>query len=278
MKNEIYLFIETSVGNLAIPFKRLRNLDELTVRYKDNHDLVFNLMNALGIQIDESLIRDVYVYYHYSKKDKETGKIDEGSYQLPIKYSEDNYDLDSVEYMYGKYLIDDKSRIKKSKVKYVSYEPLQNFIKNNKPISDSDIVFSAHLYLLSDYRKNRDIYFMLKYVGYKVKIKKVKPRKAVLGDRSINGLSSSNDYFANLIARVKNNPEEYDKVMEEIAGYDLEDISKLIDGESKIVDGIIDSSKISNLDIYELASLAELKPEELLIIASPFQKNNGRKR
>lgn len=278
MKSEIYLFIETKKGNLAIPFKRLKGLDEFTVRYKNNQDLVLNLMNALNISMELDQVIDVYVYYHYFKKDKNSGNIEEGSYQLPIKYSEDNYDMDSVEEAYSKYLIDDKSRIKKTGVKYVSYGPLQDYLVDNKPIRNSDIEFAAHLYLLSDYRKNRDIYFMLKYAGYKVRTKKVKTSKAILGERSIENLSSSNDYFASLIARVKNNPDDYDEVMEEMSSYDLDDIKNWLDGDSKLVDGIVDSSKLSNLDIYELAVLTGLKLEELLVIADAFVKDCGRSR
>ena len=84
MNGKISLCVCTSVGEFKIPFATIRQLDMFTVRYKNKNELIESLVRILNLPVDIDDVYDIRMQYVYSDK------------YLPIKYSEDNYNTESV--------------------------------------------------------------------------------------------------------------------------------------------------------------------------------------
>ena len=259
MNNKVILKIITSNDeDINIPFMRLQELDDYTVHFDNQESLVGKLISLLEIPIDTSQVRHVLVECTPTSRN---GKPYKAKY-LPIKYKKDNYDSNNLKKVFADYLIEDYDRIKEFDIRYISSKPIQDYLYGNGTLTPYDIYHAVESYFERDsYGKKRSAYFTLKKNKRKVYIRRVDN----IHLREKNPLLKAtydDEYLDNLARYARQGEEEYDYVMDIIAGSDIEDLErKTTDKHYGVVDSVYDSMKddITKLELFTRRNIYELR-------------------
>lgn len=259
MNNKVILKIITSNDeDINIPFMRLQELDDYTVRFDNQESLVGKLISLLEIPIDTSQVRHVLVECTPTSRN---GKPYKAKY-LPIKYKKDNYDSNNLKKVFADYLIEDYDRIKEFDIRYISSKPIQDYLYGNGTLTPYNIYHAVESYFERDsYGKKRSAYFTLKKNKRKVYIRRVEN----IHLREKNPLLKAtfdDEYLDNLARYARQGEEEYDYVMDIIAGSDIEDLErKTTDKHYGVVDSVYDSMKddITKLELFTRRNIYELR-------------------
>lgn len=284
MNRGINLYMETSMGIISIPFVGLREVDLFTTSYNSRFDkddlnnkskLLDVLINVLKLPISVNDIGRVYLSY----EDIESVEFNYDTC-LPIRYSKDNYNIDSLIENFSLFLKRDRSRLDYPGIKNVGMNTYGDFSIDT--ISERNIDIIANLFLDNNYKRMREVYFYLTEIDsptekYNIKIDKMKDE---INDRKeISKLESSEDSFVQYLIELSSRDRNKSGiVMDEFSKIELEDVRKELGNDSKyIFDGL--SSKNNNIekDIANLEECTGINIEILRDICSS-QINNGRGR
>ena len=259
MNNKVILKIITSNDeDINIPFMRLQELDDYTIHFNNQEELVGKLISLLDIPIDVMQVRHVLVECTPTSRN---GKPYKAKY-LPIKYKKDNYDSNNLKKVFADYLIEDYDRIKEFDIRYISSKPIQDYLYGNGTLTPYNIYHAVESYFERDsYGKKRSAYFTLKKNKRKVYIRRVEN----IHLREKNPLLKAtfdDEYLDNLARYARQGEEEYDYVMDIIAGSDIEEIErKTTDKHYGVVDSVYDSMKddITKLELFTRRNIYELR-------------------
>lgn len=269
MGKEIYLKIDTCNGVITIPFKTIEDADKFTVIYSNMGELVNSLIKILGLKIDLYDVSAVYL-----TNDKYKTELDDKCF--PIKYSRDNFNYRSLFDAFVTYIKNDPDRILTTNMRYVKSKEILDFY-DSRMIDAYQIEKAVRAYFNgTGYKRKRDTYFMIKDDdSIRIKIDKVNLDSGIDRRNLSQYYSGNDDYFSHLIELAQTKPEMYEKVIDEIAQSDIEEMTSLLkcDGYG-IVDGTSDSLVSIKCKISLLEETTGLSVDEL-------QKNHtgfGRKR
>lgn len=259
MNNKVILKIITSNDeDINIPFMKLQELDDYTIHFNNQEELVGKLISLLDIPIDVMQVRHVLVECTPTSRN---GKPYKAKY-LPIKYRKDNYDSNNLKKVFADYLIEDYDRIKEFDIRYISSKPIQDYLYGNGTLTPYNIYHAVESYFERDsYGKKRSAYFTLKKNKRKVYIRRVDN----IHLREKNPLLKAtfdDEYLDNLARYARQGEEEYDYVMDIIAGSDIEEIErKTTDKHYGVVDSVYDSMKddITKLELFTRRNIYELR-------------------
>ena len=264
MKKEINLYMETSVGIIAIPFVGIKEVDLFTTCYNSRFDkdglnnkskLLDILVNILKLPISVNDIGRVYL--SYEDIDSVTFNYDTC---LPVKYSKDNYNKDSLIENFSLFLKRDRNRLKYPFIRNVLLNVSGDFKVTT--VSEKNIDIIAKLFLEKNYRRMRDVYFYLSEIDspierYNIKIDKVLDNSSVNDRWEISKLDSSEDSFIEyLIELSSRNSDNTGNIRDEFSKMELEDIRRELRDNSKyIFDGLNNIDK-NNME-KDIANLEE---------------------
>lgn len=264
MGKEVCLNIETSKGLIVIPFLGLRELDYFTVGYKNSFELVNSLCKILDLSISTF---DVIRIYISSDKYKDTRNSSLGY----IKYRDDNYNVESVREMFSLYLRQDHRRIRYCDIRYVTTEGMIKF-NGGDSISDNEIKLAVNAFLGNNYKKQRDIYFLIKDFGG-VRTEKLSDDYLEEYTVNLSKLESKEDdiyqYFVDLSSRGE---KELSIAMDELSKTELEDIGRMLSYE-KVFDGIDKKDDVVSEDREALEVLTGMSVKSLKKLLSGFCNN-----
>ena len=257
MEKRAMLNIKTINGNYVIPFLDLKKLDGFTAGFQDEEEMIGALNRILDLSIEMEEIININIS---SDRYKER----EGSSLSCIKYSNDNWNIDSLRDVFSLYLRQNHKRIRNCDVRHVNTDSMLRF-QAGMPISDKGIELAVKVFLNMDYKKQRDTYFMIRDFG------NIRIDKSIreIEDTKKNNLSSSesyNDEFIQYLIELAGRGEEYlDKAMEELSRVDLEGISRTLEkGGLGIFDGLgVLSSDNFDEDAYVLVEYTGMSIDEL---------------
>lgn len=168
---EVYLVLEYERKKIYIPFSKLEYVDAFTCGYEDKLELceIINKYLELGIPKDEML--DAYLSESIYKVNDDMQEFNNRS--LAIKYKHDNYDIDDLKNKLASFM-----KYKKDKI-YI-FRGLKQVVKNyknkyrgDKTLLDADYNKIAKAYIGVDYKRQKECYFKLKDMNYKIKINKL---------------------------------------------------------------------------------------------------------
>ena len=259
MENKVFLNIDTKRGMVVIPFDSLKKLDLFTIGYDNELQLINSLSKILELDLK---IEDVLNIYISGKRFEHT----RNSSLNCIKYSSDNYNIDSLGDMLSLYLKQDHRRIRYCDVRFVKIDSMIRFNAGYQ-ISDKDIDFAVKVFLNNkekdNYKKQRDMYFLVKKFG------NVKSDKLSRGERdrlSLSEMNAQGDSFVQyLVELAGRDNDKLVKALDELSKVDLEDISRLMDGKNYApFDGLVnnDETEIEE-DRYALEMLTNLRIDEI---------------
>ena len=257
--NKVILKIITiNDEDINVPFVKLHELDGYTILFNNQKELVEKLISLLEIPVDSTQVRHVLVECTPINKN---GKPYKAKY-LPIKYRGDNYDSNNLKKVFVDYLLEDYDRIKEFDIRHISSKPIQDYLYGNGTLTPYNIYHAVESYFERDsYCKKRDVYFTLKKNKRKVYIREVDD----IHLREKNPLlkaSFDDEYLDSLARYARQGEEEYDYVMDIIAGSDIEDLErKTTDKHYGVVDAVYDSMKddITKLELFTRRSIYELR-------------------
>lgn len=239
MDKEIYLKLETYKGILTIPFPDIFLADMFTVSYSNMGELVESLIKMLGLEIEIYDVENVYLSF-----DKYNRGID--SECLPVKYSTDNFNFESLKDAFVMYLQEDTDRILSTDVRYVKSVDMNTFLET-RMLNKYEIERLVRAFFGKGlgYKRKREIYFLLKDYGkFNILIDKVKMNFHV--DRQKLSIYSNgcDDYLNYLLELSARSPEDFERAMDEIGQSDLEEVRELLtDHGYGIVDGVSNGEK-----------------------------------
>lgn len=268
MGNRVFLNIETKNGLVMIPFLGLKELDYFTIGFENDEQLITSLSKMLDLSLN---VEDVFRIYITGNRYKDT----KNSSLLCIKYREDNYNIESLKEMFSLYLKQDHRRIKNCDIRFVVTKGMVDFI-GGKSISDHDIDCAVDAFLKKDYKKQRDVYFMIKdFASIRVdKLGKVERSRTEL-----NMLDAEEDSFVQNLIECASRGEDVDRILDEMALIDLEDISRVLSGSKKdIFDGLTDEEVEDLEDVYSLEALTGMSLEEIKKFQTGYNFGNGFRR
>ena len=240
MNKRINLYMETSMGIVCIPFIGLKEVDLFTTCYNSRLDkdglnnkskLLDVLVNILELPIFVNDIGRVYLSY----EDIESVEFNYDTC-LPIKYSKDNYNVDSLIENFSLFLKRDRCRLNYPGIRNVGINAIGDFRVDT--IDDRSIDIIARKFLNNNYKRMRDVYFYLNELDspverYNIKIDKVLDRDEFNYRKEISKLDSSDDNFIEyLIGLASKNKEDSGMVMDEFSKMELEDIRRDMGSDS----------------------------------------------
>lgn len=257
--NKVILKIITSNDeDINIPFIRLQELDDYTMLFDNQEELVGKLISLLETPINTKQVRHVLVECTPTNKNGRPYKAK----CLPIKYRKDNYDSNNLKKVFADYLIGDYDRIKEFDIRYISSKPIQDYLYGSGTLTPYNIYHAVESFFERDsYGKKRSVYFTLKKNKCKVHIREVDD----IYLREKNPLlkaSFDDEYLDNLARYARQGEEEYDYVMDIIAGNDIEELErKTTDKHYGVIDSVYDSMKddIKILELFTRKSIYELR-------------------
>lgn len=269
-KKEIYLKIDTYDGVITIPFKNLEEVDKFTVMYSNMAELINSLIRILNLKIDLYDVSSVYL-----TRDKYKREIDTDC--LPVKYSSDNFNYQSLHDAFVAYINADLGRILSTDLRYLRTREIAKFF-DSRYIDPYEVDRAVRSFFDgTGYKRKRDTYFMIRdEEGVKIKIDKVEIKRST-GRKNLSQYydEKEDNYLNYLIELSQRRPDMFEKVLEEIAQSDLEDISKFIkDDGYGIVDGVSDVSILTGEQIKLLEETTGISIDELREKHTSF----GRKR
>jgi len=275
--NTYNLFLETNKGLISIPCGNIEDIDKYTIRFINemgfkNKELFLNvLINMLDLNITTNDIKRVCL----STMDRKDYEFDY-NWSNPIKYGEDNYNLDSLILYFGQFLKENRNKIEMFK------DEAFRFINGyeNGTYTDNDIDFFARIYINKRYRNQRDVYFLLTEFRYPVRIDKVKNiRECGVNTIRLDKLNESeNKYIQYLIELASRGEEEYERAIDELSKNDLEELNRYLDRTFYgVVDGVSDITIPTEEDIQLFEEITGMSVRELHDMCSK-QLGNGIKR
>lgn len=261
MENRAFLNIETKNGLIMIPFLGLKELDCFTVGFDNLEDLITSLSKILDLSLDVLDVLNIYITGSRYKKTR-------NSSLFYVKYSCDNYNYESLRDMFSLYLKQDHRRIRKCDIRFVTTGGIDRFLDGGE-ITDQEIDLAVNAFLKKDYKKMRDVYFMIKD---DVSIRTLKNDSTNIERSNISSLEAVEDSFVqNLIERASRG-EDLDAIMEELSLVDLEDISSALSGSRRdIFDGLTDEETRDLENIYSLEMLTNMSIEDIKSIQTEYQ-------
>ena len=169
---EVYLILQYEKQTIYIPFSKLEYVDAFTVGYDDKIELceAINKYLELGMPKDEML--DAYLSENIYKINDDMQEFN--NHYLAIKYKRDNYDVEDLKNKLASFM-----KYKKDKI--FVFRGLKQVIKNyknkyrgDKTLLDADYDKIARAYLGVEYKRQKECYFKLKDMHYKIMINKLK--------------------------------------------------------------------------------------------------------
>lgn len=259
MENRVMLNIDTENGMYVIPFLDLKKLDGFTAGFENEQEMIDALNRILDLDIDMDDIISINISLDKYKERK-------GSSLSCIKYSGDNWNIDSLRDMFSLFLKQDHRRIRHNDVRFVNTDSMLRF-QAGRPISDKAIDVAVKVFLGVDYKKQRDTYFMIRDFGT-VRVDRVSRDMDNIKKSDLSKTEAYNDEFVQYLIELSNRGEEYlDKAMEELSKFDLEDISKALGkGGLGIFDGFGSTFSSFDEDTYVLVEYTGMSVEELKAI------------
>ena len=220
---KVSLVLEFNNRVMTIPFKDISLLDEFTVSCSDKDELTNKLKDVYDITITGNIYKADIQYIVNNRK----------VFYLPIKYSEDDFEIEDLISVYKKYYEDDHTRIKTTEggIKYVKHDTINAYL-HGKEITNTEIDHVVNSFFKGSYKKYRDAYFTLKRYGYKVKC------KSHLEKIDLSKYDTEDTYFQSLLRAAEMGME--DKAIEELSLQDIEDIINNFPG---LFDGAKDENK-----------------------------------
>lgn len=229
MSRPINLCIVINDKILTIPFNSLEEVDIFTMRYENRYNFLNRMIKILDLNVLIKDITEVYIEPSINKN-------------MPIKYSRDNYNLDSLIDCYALCVIKDKRYISSGLKKVIINIKGDCSIDN---LTLKDIAFIIKRYFDRRYSIHREIYFMIKD-DVDIKIDKISSENINLKRDNISELESDNDYIQYLIELKQRGYD--DLALDELSKVDLEVLStNLKNSRYGIFDGICNN----DLSIYE---------------------------
>ena len=256
MENKVILNIDTENGLYVIPFLDLKKLDAFTTGFENEEEMIKALNRILDLSIETKDIISIYISSdRYKKRDNDSLSC--------IKYSKDNFNVDSLREMFSLYLKQDHRRIRKTDVRFVNTDEMLRF-QAGKPISDKGIELAVRAFLGTDYKKQRDTYFTIRNFGT-IRVDKVSRN---IEDTKKDELPNAvyNDEFIQYLIELASRGEDYlDKAMDELSKVDLEIISRSIEKSGLgIFDGLGGITfSLFDEDTYVLVENTGMSIEEL---------------
>jgi len=223
----VRLVVAYNGKTISIPFKNIALIDEFTTYYDNLDDIGIALNEILDLKLKDTTIKKIYIIK--SNFRNELSPI--YNEYLPIRYSFDNFDCESVMNNYIDYL---------SKHKPLLYEKntplniiMDNYMKkyNTVYLKESDIEKIAILYLKNNsgtynYDRIRGAYFTLLNQGYKIK-QNTPPKNINPIDRSdLTRYNPQDEFFEYLIRYSKIGEEEKAHAMDILSAESVEKIDK----------------------------------------------------
>ena len=270
MENKVILNIETKSGKIVIPFIGLKELDCFTMGYNNDIELIESLSKMLNLSLNVDYVLRLYITSD-KYKDRKNSSLS------CIKYSGDNYNIDSLGEMLSLYLKQDHRRIRNCDVRFVITDGMVKF-NAGKDISDRDIDIAVKVFLKVNYKKHRDMYFMIKNFGG-IRIDKLAKEDRNRDRMHISKMSTSDEdsFVQYLIELASRNEDKLDKVIDELSRVELEDISRVLeDGKNDLFDGFGNGD--TDEDLYALESLTEMNIEQIIAIQDEFSPSRGSRR
>lgn len=255
MGRKVNFCIKTNNDEIYIPFNSLEAADLFTMRYEKRVDLLSNLIEILNLPIEMDDIVNAYLCYN-----KEDGKW------LAIRYTKDNYNVDSLIDSYSTYLKTDQNRLNGYGIRNVVSILVPDFVPGC--LNDRYIDLIARRYLDNSYKKIRDVYFLIKK-HIKVKIDDFSDKRDKSIDR--NGLNQmtnyEDEYIKYLMELASSNEDEFQYAAEELAMMGLDEIERRLNGKyfSPVIDGMGYEEYLgaNSKDIYSLEKATGLSIYEL---------------
>ena len=204
----VSLVLEFDDRVIAIPFRGLEKLDRFTIGYDNKVELFNSLTKLLDFRFKRERVNNIYI--QYIVKDKKISI-------LPVKYSQDDFDIDDLKNVYKEYYKDDHTRIKSTTngIRHVKHETILNYLYNGLEVTNMDIDKAVDSFLKGGYKKYRAAYFTLKKHGYKVKCREMDD------EINISKYDSEDAYFQSLLRTTTMDKE--DEVIEELSLHDIDD-------------------------------------------------------
>ena len=272
---KINLVVCNKLIYVSISFDDLKQIDDYTRIYDNSQMLLKGINEIFNLNIDEMDSCKVFIEYIYiGKSGNEVRKV------LPVRYSLNNYNFDSLRDTYAKYYKDNHKRIMTTVdgIKHMNYLPIKDYINGICDISDKDIDFAVNSYLDGSYKRCRDAYFTLVNGGYKVHSDRVNSG-IVCSNRSDLNNYVAVDEEGSYLKTIADMEESYhDKIMDELSD-NIEKTKKrfnnngvsLFDGNSMITFSISDEALY-----FEFVTGKRVdKIQELLTV---YHLNNTKKR
>ena len=258
---------------ISIPFKNVALIDEFTTYYDNNTDIGIALNEILDLKLKDTTVKSIYIC---KTKEKKVGDKEYNEY-LPIKYSTDNFEYDSVLNNYIDYLK------KNTQILQQKNTPL-NIIMNNYMkkyskiyLTETDIERIAILYLKNSstsysYERCRSAYFTLLKANYKIKTKK-ETKYNPLNRTDLTKYNSEDEFFEYLIHYSTINEETKAHAMDLLASVPLEEIEKNIHNHDY---GLFDNRHINHKrnfydDAMLLQALTNMTIQELVDLINNYQ-------
>lgn len=266
-----YLELEYDGKIISIPFGKLKDIDKYTMNYKDRKVFLTKLISILGLDIDIDFVNRVYLV-------KETDRIDEFDYEtcLPIRYSEDNYDIDSLRENFIWYLQQDHRRLRAFDIIYVKLPWIVDFKDGKKDISNDEIKLTVNTYFRDNYSGIRKIYFDIKNECDIKKDNFQLSNKKIDREELSNLESNEDDYLQYLIELSSRSEEDRLRAISELSLMDMEElVVKLSSKTYGVLDGVSDIDAVKNDEIKELEQLVGMNIEDIRKIAN---KSLGRRK
>ena len=292
MGERVYLNVDTNDGLMFIPFIGLKELDLFTVGFQNGLELINSLNRMLDVSINIDSVKRIYISGDmYKKSDK--GSLSE------IKYSSDNFDKELLAKMYALYLKQDRRRVMKSDIRNIITKGMVMF-KGGKSLSDRDIEKAVEIYFDKDYKNQRDAYFLIKDFAKTMMIdgknisldRRVSDKNVSFKENKekrmnvLDMLEARKDgYFKYLLELFSSDRIQYDKVMDELSGYSLEELSNVLDMRGKrLFDGLtldtknndnnLDRDSIDDEDLYMLEYCTGMSLDMLQDLVYEFRNNS----
>lgn len=278
MSKIIYLKFDTDKGIVTIPFKNIKSVDQFTIIYDDIDQLVGSIIDVLKLPLSVYDVNSVYLTY-----DKYNMGLNVETC-MPIKYSGDNFNFESLKDAFAKYIQNDQSRILSTDMKYVKGYELSRYFErgylDNYEISRAVNAFFSEN---AGYKRRRDMYFFIKESdeGIPVKIDSVDFEidiKGGLKSFSTYGGGEEDDYLSYLLEFAQRGEKELEIAMDAISQFDLEDLERLRKNNSfGIVDGVRDDSILMERQKTLLAVTTGMSIEKLRLSCNSFGRKSRRR-
>lgn len=269
--NKVSLNIVYDNGVIEIPFKSIKSIDMFTIMFNNNKDLYEKLKEILNLNIEWDKIREIYISYEYDSRYNSDYIVVE---ELPLRFSQDDYDIEDLKKVYSQYYKDNYMRILATKngIRHVNHDKIRKFTAKSDNVSDNDIDMAVNAYFKGDsYKKYRDAYYLLIKHGYSVKKNIDKQHRTNLGE-----FMTDNEYFEYLRSYATKGDNEYDRVIEKLSYEDIDSTKGLFDGNSRFRNDLDTELTIQALEALTGKNLDDLR-NLFIDLGDTQRRNTGRR-